>query len=139
MNLTWTIRRSFVDYVERSGGSVEASDGAHRSADGFVFETVESNAHSARYRGTVRFRAHGGLLDVIVADPQVRFEGAGGTIAVRASEDPSDPPVVLARVGEPDAAGAPQLRLTVDGARLLGDVYSPGELLDPFRAAGEDA
>ncbi|MEU7382124.1 MULTISPECIES: HtaA domain-containing protein [unclassified Streptomyces] len=140
MKLCWSIRQSFERYVLAAGGTVSCGDGARREGDVFVFDGERMAEGSYRFTGSVRFEAHGGFLDVLIADPMVECADGDARMTVAVSPEPSGRRVHLARVV--DLAGTEpavaNLRLTVEGARLLGDVYSPGDLLDPLRIEGGD-
>ncbi|MEV7864289.1 HtaA domain-containing protein [Streptomyces hirsutus] len=140
MKLCWSIRRSFERYVLAAGGTVSCGDGARREGDVFVFDGERTPEDSYRFTGSVHFEAHGGFLDVLIADPMVECADGEARLTVGVSPGPGGRRVHLARVV--DLAGTEpavaNLRLTVEGARLLGDVYAPGDLLDPLRIEGGD-
>ena len=71
--LTWGVKASFRGYVEAAGGSITLDDGAARADDGaFVFAAEPggdlviapdgSATGAMRFKGTVTFDAHGGML-----------------------------------------------------------------------------
>lgn len=88
--LRWGVKDSFIDYVRRSGGSVEASEGVEASDDGFVFPRTADDAvldpvsptGVACFGGRLRFRAHAGHLDVVLGEPEVHFGDHGASLHV---------------------------------------------------------
>lgn len=149
--LTWGLKESFRRYVEGAGGAIEAGEGAGRDAEGvFVFPGVEAPAEPAlrvandgrlqgvaRYRGEVRCQAHGGMLDVFLADPVLDFGPDGATLSV-ADTPERDSRTHLANL---DLAAARleagewliPARLSREGWRVIGDHYLPATPLDPVR------
>ncbi|HKU12655.1 MAG TPA: HtaA domain-containing protein [Sinomonas sp.] len=137
MKLIWPIRRSFVGYVRGSEGTVELGGGATEIEEGFVFQGVPGE--SLAFAGSVRFQAHGGMLDVMIGDPAFAIEGEAGTLSVATAPDGARTTVArLVGIRDDDPAGG-QLLLTYEGTRLLGDVYAPGSPLDAFRIEHDDA
>lgn len=146
--LGWGVKESFRGYVEAMGGTIALSGPVERAADGvFVFApegeaALPSDAEGrpqgeARFKGEVRFDAHGGMLRVMVADPAVSLEPTGGSLTV------ADPWAAGKRmqIAKLDTTAArvegAELVLpaatTIDGMQLLGDHYPPGTALDPVR------
>lgn len=80
-SLTWGLRRSFRDYITGpiARGSISVAGGAGSSGGTFTFPQTGAATQDggADYRGSVRFRGHGGILDVSLADPSVRLEQSG--------------------------------------------------------------
>lgn len=151
--LIWGVKESFRRYVEASGGTIAASDGAERSADGaFVFAAAAESdlalgddgapSGTGRFRGVVRFQAHGGLLSVTLADPWVEPGDGGGyvlSIAETATRRTAIAKLdVAGRTVGADGATELAAVTTLDGMMILGDHYPPGTALDPVRlvAAG---
>lgn len=137
MKLIWPIRRSFVNYVRGNGGTVTLKGGTAESDEGFVFPGIPGDPHA--FTGSVRFVAHGGMLDVRLGDPAFLLDGEAATL--RVTTDEAGAGATIARVvgvEGSDLAGA-ELLLTVEGSRLLGDVYQPGSRLDGFRIESADA
>ena len=77
--LTWGVKASFRSYVEAAEGSITLSDGATHAQDGtFVFMAepggdlsiaADGSATGAtRFKGTVTFEAHGGMLKSTLAE-----------------------------------------------------------------------
>lgn len=147
--LEWGVKQSFRNYVEATGGVTEASAGAERAADGaFVFAAAPGEGLSTgadgrpqgvgRFRGEVRFEAHGGMLKVFLADPAVEIGPAGGAITV-ADTPARDRRVTLAlldltaaKAGEGGEWVIPA-KLSKDGWQVLGDHYLPMTPLDAVR------
>lgn len=76
--LAWGIKDSFLAYVERwPEASVEMAPGTGRLPDGRFYFTPDPERPEGAlwFRGGVRLRAHGGLLDVSLADPRVETRG----------------------------------------------------------------
>ena len=95
--LTWGVKQSFRNYVEGSGGTIEAGLGAERGDDGvFVFAGVPGKGLTRGadgkpqgkgvFSGEVRFQAHGGMLSVFMADPAIEIGEAGAFLTV--ADDP---------------------------------------------------
>ena len=91
-----------------------------------------------RFAGDVRFEAHGGMLQVFLADPAVEV-GADGAVVTVADSPERDTRLALATL---DLAAATTgadgemvipTRLSRNGWRLLGDHYAPMTPLDPVR------
>lgn len=142
--LGWGVKQSFRAYVEGSGGTIAASDGASRDADGaFVFEAAEDSdlvadaggalSGTGRFRGRVAFQAHGGLLSVTLTDPWIEAGPDGWVLSI--AETPTRR-TAIAKLGAPAAGdGATELpaATTLDGMMVLGDHYPPGTALDGVR------
>ncbi len=145
--LRWGVKTSFRNYVEGAGGSIEASGGAERTTDGaFAFEPAPGaglrlNASGkpegrAMFTGEVRFAAHGGMLQVCLADPQVEIGPDGAVISVMDSPM-RDRRVVVAKLNMAgaerggDGAWVFPASITIEGYQVLGDHYPPGTALDP--------
>ena len=145
--LTWGVKESFRNYVEGAGGSIETSGGAERRADGtFSFEPAPGPGlkiggdgrpqGQAMFTGEVRFAAHGGMLQVCLADPQGVIGPDKAIISVMDSPM-RDRRVEIAKL---NVAGAVTgiggelvipAAITIEGYQVLGDHYPPGTALDP--------
>ncbi|GAA5034249.1 hypothetical protein GCM10025738_18550 [Microbacterium fluvii] len=84
-SLRWAISSSFVNYVTGpiAKGAITVSGGATRSGGQFQFGQATGSTYDAKtglgtvsYVGAVRFTGHSGVLDVTVANPQVRITSA---------------------------------------------------------------
>ncbi|WP_331773192.1 HtaA domain-containing protein (plasmid) [Embleya sp. NBC_00888] len=117
--LNWGVKRSFLDYILAVGGSCD-TDGALFRAGRILFPPAQNRkcprgrTDVVRHVGSVRMRAHGGLIDLTLADPAVAATADGVTLSVVARG--------------PGMQGAEQ-RVVV---ALLG--CSPGGLLDAMRS-----
>ncbi|MGH6958378.1 MAG: HtaA domain-containing protein [Caulobacteraceae bacterium] len=147
--LLWGVKQSFRSYVEGAGGAIEVGEGAERAADGvFAFAAVEGEGltldaagkpqGAGRFRGAVRFQAHGGMLSVYLADPAVQATESGASLTV-AEGATRERRVELARLDLAGSARGEHGELVVpavlapDGWRVLGDHYPTGTPLDPVR------
>jgi hypothetical protein len=140
--LGWGVKQSFRAYVEGSGGTIEAGDGAQRAADGtFAFDAAADSdlavaedglSGTGRFRGRLAFRAHGGLLSVTLVDPWVEAAGDGWVLSI--AETPTRR-TAIAKLGALEG-GALGAVTTLDGMMILGDHYPPGTVLDPVRLEG---
>ncbi|MFF2487205.1 HtaA domain-containing protein [Microbacterium sp. NPDC058062] len=84
-SLSWAISSSFASYITSSTakGSIAVTGGATRSGGLFQFGQATGSTYDAAtgtgtvsYNGSVRFTGHGGVLDVTIANPQVRITSA---------------------------------------------------------------
>ncbi|MFC7859422.1 HtaA domain-containing protein [Arthrobacter koreensis] len=83
--LVWGLKESFLAYVAGCpDGSVELSPGTGQLPDGSFYFSPDPDAPAPalHFRGGVRLRAHGGMLDVCLADPRV--EGTDGRLLLTA-------------------------------------------------------
>lgn len=122
--LIWGVKASFRDYVKGVSGTVGGT--APIVDGGFVF----SHRSGLHFSGAVTFRAHGGMLDVTLADPAIE----GGVLSVFDGTER----IRVARLdwGEPEVVNGrsiwKQVRatLTTHGSHLLGGSYAVGTELD---------
>jgi hypothetical protein len=128
--LAWSIKQSFREYVEAlsDGVVVGALD-----ADGrFVFELQEIGDAVLKYRGTVSFRGHGGLLAVDLVDPWIHL---GNELALSVAEPSGRFPLVQLPGLEagPDGKGRVERpSLTFEGSYVFDGSYPVGTGLDPL-------
>jgi hypothetical protein len=137
--LNWGVKQSFRAYVEGSGGSITASDGAARAEDGtFTFDAAPDSdltrddgalSGTGRFRGRAVFQAHGGLLSVTLTDPWI--EAAGDAWVLSIAETPTRRTAIAKLTPSDD--GALHAVTTLEGMMILGDHYPPGTILDPVR------
>ena len=104
-SLRWAISSSFASYVTGgiAKGSIAVANGATRGAGQFQFGQATGSSYdpatgtgTVSYAGSVRYTGHAGLLDVTVANPQVRitspssaslFVSSGGSQVIFATLD----------------------------------------------------
>jgi hypothetical protein len=131
VELAWALRSSFVAYVDAlPDGVVAVEDGARRE-DGVFLLPGERAGDGHRFGGTIRFSGHLGVLDVELDGVEVL---PGNPIVLRTVVSGVAVDLATARELEDDGdrVRSVDLRLTGDGAALLGGVYPPGERLDAF-------
>jgi len=84
-SLSWAISSSFADYITEGAahGSIVVTGGATRAGGVFQFGQATGSTYdgstgtgTVSYNGSVRFTGHAGLLDVTIANPQVRVTSA---------------------------------------------------------------
>ena len=143
-NLTWGVKESFRGYVEGVGGSIKTEDGASRNEDGtFVFEAIDGGdlniaadgtaTGSMQFKGTVKFNAHGGMLDSTLTS--VALEATDDGLVLTVLETPSDEDrcavATLGLVGiAADGTVTLSSQITMDGMYQIADNYPPGTELD---------
>ncbi|MFF5138579.1 HtaA domain-containing protein [Streptomyces sp. NPDC013157] len=132
--LIWTLKESFTAYV-RSFGAIELIPPAEETAEGFRFPFATLEGDVLKFVGTTSFRAHAGLLDVVVADPWLHMSGTGWFISVADVPWQADARIRIASLPGPPAAvlGAHEAVLTRDGTPLFDHRYRTGEPLAPVR------
>jgi hypothetical protein len=145
--LLWGIKRSFVAYVRRMpDGQGSIHDGAvPLGEDVILFPATEgmratsTESDTFAFRGDVRFRGHGGMLFVRVAEPVITVRGDRAELSIADPYDRADAdrvPLVTLQLAEgPAPEGArvwlgSDVRLTEAGAVLFDDVYQPGEAFE---------
>ena len=147
MTLTWGVKQSFRSYVEMSGGTTTADDGASATEGGeFAFEAAPVSdlavdadgavSGTGRFRGRVTFQAHGGMLKVTLTDPWLE-QTADGLILTIAETATRRTPIAKLGVAQRIEDGALEFpaAITLDGMMIIGDHYPPGTALDPVRLA----
>jgi hypothetical protein len=148
-SLRWGIKSSFVKYVDSSPDGERTAEGVGESSgeDAPVFEFPCADVVSGpeaemvlEFSGSLRFRAHRGMLDVNFAAPTVSFQNGFAEIRVLDGSGEQGRRMTIAKF----AAEAPKLDagsisiqssevfLTTLGSQLLGDVYPARTLLDPL-------
>ena len=143
--LIWGVKASFRGYVEAAGGSITLSDGATRTEDGaFVFTAVPggdlsiapdgSAAGAMRFKGSVTFEAHGGMLKSTLTDLGIEASAEGLVLTVLEAPMNTDR-CVIAELGliEGEDSLTFHTKITIDGMYQIADNYPPGTELDPLR------
>lgn len=145
--LVWGVKASFRGYVEAAGGSIAVSDGACRTEDGaIIFEALPggdleiaadgSATGSMRFKGAVKFNAHGGMLDSTLNE--IALEAGDDGLVITVLEAPMNQGrCTVATVG-PIEVGADgtitaNTQITMDGMYQIADNYPPGTELDPIQ------
>jgi hypothetical protein len=148
--LVWTVKESLLAYVNRSGGRICVVRPAYPGLTGFAFPHVQTTGHAAgavspgaaparvEFGGGVALSAHGGVLDILLAEPTLVFADGSAFLHLhpeeRAEAGHRDAVARLRAVPEASTgetvAFAPLL--TDAGFALFGRVYPPGTALDPL-------
>ena len=146
--LTWPVKESFLAYVRRMGGRVTIVRPAYPGEHGFAFPHAPApgtaQPRELTFTGGVAFSAHGGALDITLAEPVLVADEQGILLTVAAPARPEGGTraviAVLAGSGLTQAPGDEAValvpRLTEDGSALFGGVYPPGETMDPLVVPG---
>ncbi|WP_172653074.1 HtaA domain-containing protein [Rhodococcus opacus] len=141
VGLTWGIKRSFIRYI------ATLPDGRHAMSEGaylgetsyFTFPPVPSPdaPQVVRFGGDVRLGGHGGMLDILIAEPWVEMTESGPILSV---VDPTGWPdrsrrIPLAELHLREAEHGLTARryaatLTGAGSVIFDDHYPPGTELD---------
>jgi hypothetical protein len=135
VRLDWGIRPSFLAYVDAlPDGEVRTDRGASRSGARITFSGGHRTECGFRFDGRVGARGHFGVLDVDFRTPELVLDddGGPGRLLVTVGDEPLE--MATFTIGEATSSGmgqqcllsAADVRLTADGAWLLGGVYSPG-------------
>lgn len=142
--LHWSIRESFLRYVSVIAHGTVETDGVETDANGrFVFplrasRRTEDGWHLS-FGGSVRFTAHNGFLDVLIAAPEVILERGGGVLATHIADSP-DSLLALVDIEPADPATLDQAtgweaiptRLRETAAEHFGNVYPGGTEMAPL-------
>lgn len=149
--LSWGIKHSFNRYVDAMpDGQRAAGAGATEMPDGtFFFELDDAGGFDAvacqgviKYQGDVRYKAHRGVLFVMIVDPWLEFnDGRGQLSVVDATHWPSREQRMVLATLEPTPGQGPlppgwmsmDAKITPAGVELFNNVYSVGESLAPVR------
>ncbi|MDT3446633.1 MULTISPECIES: HtaA domain-containing protein [unclassified Pseudofrankia] len=146
--LRWDVKASFRSYVESAGGAVHVHEHATESAEGFCFPlrsavSETDGGHLLQYSGSVHFRAHGGLLDVLVDTPWLHLTGPTARLSIRGTEATrtAGARLMLAEIepGGPgliSGAASSRVVLTDQGAVLFDFRYPGGTELAPVSLIG---
>jgi len=145
--LTWGVKASFRSYVEGAEGSIEVSDGATRAEDGtFIFTAVPGGdlvispdgtaTGSMRFKGTVTFEAHGGMLKSTLSELGLEVGDDGLVLTVLEAPSNQDRCAVATLnfiEKEPNGATTLGSKITMDGMYQIADNYPPDTELDLVR------
>ncbi|MGW8331360.1 HtaA domain-containing protein [Streptomyces sp. NPDC055897] len=153
--LDWGFRESFRKYIA-AAGRITVADGAKQAAANGVFTftggtgTYDTATHATAnaFKGSVRFEAHGGVLDIRLSDLKVATAGTKGAITAdittkdQAGKEQvkDDVPLAgldLSKVRPGSGAGGAMVfkdiptALTKAGAAAFNGQYKEGDPLDP--------
>ena len=144
--LVWGVKASFRGYVEAAGGSIAVSDGASRAEDGaIIFEAIPggdleiaadgSATGSMRFKGAVKFNAHGGMLDSTLSEIGLDASDEGLFLTVLEAPMNEDRCAIaklnFVEIG-PEGKIHFNTEITMDGMYQIADNYPPGTELDPL-------
>lgn len=146
--LRWAIKQSFVGYVSRMpDGRAYVSGGAGvTELYEFVFPLEENGDHTTgdgrtfAFGGHVTFTGHFGMLWVQIKEPRITVGAQEAELTVADPESKDGGRLRLATLGLTGPVAdhgtqrweAADVRLTPDGVALFGDVYQPGEPMEPL-------
>lgn len=155
--LNWGVKESFRSYITTplAGGDWQATDGASYETPNFSWtgatgEINESTgAGNVSFTGTVTFTAHGGVLNLVLANPTVQIGDDGSALLlVDATSNDMNGDLVLDVVqGELASLGVPgpvsavsgsveylgvPATVTEAGVPAFGSMYAAGTPLDPI-------
>ncbi|GGP40201.1 HtaA domain-containing protein [Streptomyces melanogenes] len=147
----WGFKESFRRYV--GAGGITVADGAKQAAGNGVFTFVDgagtydtsTHASATAFKGSVRFSAHGGVLDIKLSDLKVTTTTTTGVITADVTtkdggKDKTADDVPLADLDlsqvKPSQGAAMTFKdipatLTEQGAAAFNGNYKKGEKLDP--------
>lgn len=149
--MSWGIKQSFTRYVEAMpDGRRGAGSGATEMPDGtFFFELADASSFdpkarlgTLKYQGDVRYKAHQGMLFVMVVDPWLEFKDDKVELSIVDAQRWPDREyrMVLATLEMSDVAGGlppgwerMEAYLTQEGVDLFNNVYALREPLGPVR------
>lgn len=149
--MSWGIKRSFTQYIEAMpDGRRGAGHGATEMPDGtFFFELADAANFDPqtrqgilKYQGDVRYKAHQGMLFVMIVDPWLEFNGDSVELSIVDAErwPDTDRRMVLATLEADEAGGAlppgweqMDALLSQAGVNMFNDVYPLGDPLEPVR------
>ncbi len=130
--LRWAVKRSLIAYVTgMADGELLVRDGAEIDGVDLRFPGTDATSDRLRFRGRAELIGHGGLLHVVLADPEL-VRGADGWM-LRLSDGVERLDFARLNLSSPTAGGlrtATDTRLTADGADLFFGPYQDGTPLD---------
>ncbi|WP_280639085.1 HtaA domain-containing protein [Rhodococcus globerulus] len=136
--MRWSVKESLLQYV-RALGEISYDSAIVEQGNELAWPLVTDHhepdgTRIAQYRGRIHLRAHDGLLDIVIADPQVRLTGVQGQLSVAASNERSERVVVATLdVTDNSASGVrAEVRVTTAGSMLFGSNCPSGKKLSPL-------
>jgi len=131
--LVWGIKASLLAYARGMGGGDVQHEGAVKEPSGYAFPGTDGEGHT--FSGSVRITAHGGIMDVTLADPAVVPDGDRWllTVAGPAGADRLAVASIESLTEQDGFLVAAGTAMTAAGADLFAGPYGPGTPLDdPF-------
>jgi len=153
--MSWSIKKSFWDYVRDADGEVSTIGGARIRGAEVEFpanpETDDDDSslrddtsHVVRYCGGVKFTAHYGMLTVIIQDPWVETTANGTLLTIHDGESEGTPTrIVFATLYPQDPIESDNFiafrevptSLSPQGSALFSFNYQAGSELEPISYA----
>ncbi|GAA1967805.1 HtaA domain-containing protein [Agromyces allii] len=143
--LDWAVRDSLTTYVTKiaRGGYTVDGGAVEREGGVFSFPLRRAVREGADWRfsfvGSVRFVAHGGLMDILIKDPEIVVGPDRGVLATHVADDPDELLAVVALAAalpEADEAGLTwsgvPTQLAPAAVDLFGTVYPAGTEMAPI-------
>lgn len=149
--LVWGVKETFLDYIRGwPGSTMDLAPGSGWLTDGRVYFSPDSHSPAANwwFRGGVRFRAHGGFLDVTVSDPRIETHNQGYYLTAETWNDGTWKRTLFAELHwqhvdegeklERSGCGEDEIQtyiarayLHTEATKLFDNTYPAGELLAP--------
>ncbi|MWB97547.1 HtaA domain-containing protein [Agromyces seonyuensis] len=145
--LHWAVRDSLITYVTRIARGTCTVEGGAVEGEGGVFSfpmrraVREGDDWRFSFEGRVRFHAHGGLMDILIKDPEVVVGPDGGVLATHVDGNDDDllAVVAIAAASPVDRADGTELvwdavstQLAPAAVGLFGTVYPAGTEMAPI-------
>ncbi len=147
----WGVKQSFQSYITGSIAQgqwqladVEHSDGEYHFSGANGAVSPDGKIGTVAYKGALHFTGHNGILDLLIEDPEIQWEGnEGHLIAVVVSNTIEGEPIDYGRTsvgrlefeeldaGSGKASGRARLFLSESGSQAFAEFYEPGLELDP--------
>jgi len=143
--LTWAVRDSLLRYVTViARGSYTVEGGAAVTTDGAITFPLRRAAQKEgqwrlSFAGSVRFEAHHGFLDVLIADPELVAGPEGGVLSARTNVDGTTTLIAAIGTEEPEHNEVDltwtmnDVHLLESGVELFGGVYPAGTDMAPLK------
>jgi hypothetical protein len=133
-HLDWGIKETLIGYVTgMADGEVAAESGAETVGRSFRFPLARRDGDVLSFSGRVVLTGHGGLLNVVIADPAVERGADGWTLSIADPDVAGDRLVfaTLEGVTENDSGlTVDSAALTEAGSDLFFGPYTRGTPLD---------
>jgi len=135
--LEWAIRDTFLAYLQAIEAVVDLRGGAMRTEDGAIaFPLAQTAPDLLQARGRFRAVAHGGALDLLIAEPALRRDADGWGLEWASGDGLRTRARLLGEAPSDILAGDRAFRdvaLTAAAAELFGGNYAPWARMAPVR------